>query len=174
MFVAERRGVFIPAVALPLQLHRQVPTRESEDAYKTPPRVPGLPDMAARSLIAFAVVVAVQALAGCDMPAKSGVTRDDHSAWRKAASEVRDARLRRQVEAGTFGLAQLFPDGMPVDPRHLRPLPPPRAVPMPVVPARVAHSSASEAPVRVAFATSRGQPCVFKPVMSDADIDACR
>jgi len=126
--------------------------------------------------MAFAVVIALQAVAGCRMPANSGVTRDDRSAWRKTVFEVRDARLRRQIEAGTFGLAQLFPGGTPIDPRHLRPLPPPRAVAMPVIPVRVAQPSAPETPVRVAFAAAAGQPdaCVFKPVMSDADIDACR
>ena len=132
--------------------------------------------MAVRSLIAFAVVIAVQVLAGCDMPAKGGEARYDRSAWRKAEFEVRNARLRRQVEAGTFGLAQLFPGGMSVDPRHLKPLPPPSAVPMPVVPVRVAQSSPSGTPVQVAFAVTAGQPyaCVYKPVMSDADLDACR
>jgi hypothetical protein len=132
--------------------------------------------MAVRSLIAFAVVIALQSLAGCDMPAKSVDAHDDRSAWRKVESEARDARLRRQVEAGTFGLAQLFPGGMPVDPRDLKPLPRPSAVPIPAIPMRVARSSASETPVQLAFAVTAGHSggCVYKPVMSDADMDACR
>src|SRR6185436_1163146 len=110
------------------------------------------------------------------MPAKDAEARDDRSAWRKAAFEARNAILRRQVEAGTFGLAQLFPGGTPVDPRHLKPLPPPSAVPMPVIPVRVARSSPAETPVQLAFAVTPGQPggCVYKAVMSDADMDACR
>jgi hypothetical protein len=133
--------------------------------------------MAPRSLIAFAAVIAVQALAGCDMTVKSGVARDDRSAWRKTELDARkQVEVRRQVEAGTFGLAQLFPGGTPIEARHLPPLPRPSAVPMPMVPVREARSSASETPSRVAFAATAGQPegCVFKPVMSDADVDACR
>ena len=140
--------------------------------------------MAVPSLIAFAVVIAVQVLAGCDMPAKGGEARYDRSAWRKAEFEVRNARLRRQVEAGTFGLAQLFPGGMSVDARHLPPLPPPSSVPMPVVPVAVARSSPSQTPVQVVpahvvyvalgAAARRSNACVYKPIMSDADIDACR
>lgn len=132
--------------------------------------------MTARSLVAFAIVIAVQAPAGCGRPAESGEARDDRSAWRKAEFEAREARLRRQVEAGTFGLAQLYPGGMSVDPRHLRPLPPPSAVRMPVVPVRVAQASPSEMPGEAASPGAAGQPdaCVYKPVMSDADLDACR
>lgn len=170
MFVAEPNGSFF------LRLHGQVLTRESEDAYKTPPPVPGLWDMRMRSLIAFAVVIAVQALAGCDMPAQSGVTHEERSPWRKAELEVREASMRRQVEAGTFGLAQLFPGGMPIEARHLPRLPRPSAVPIPVVRVRVAKPSPSETPVHVAFAAAAGQPggCVYTPIMSDADVDACR
>jgi hypothetical protein len=132
--------------------------------------------MPLRSLIAFAAMIAVQSMAGCDMPAKSGAAHDDRSAWRNVEFEARAPRLRRQVEAGTFGLAQLFPGGTPIDPRHLPPLPRPSAVPMPVIAVPVARASASETPLQVAFAATAGQPegCVFKPVMSDADIDACR
>jgi hypothetical protein len=133
--------------------------------------------VAPRSPIAFAVVIAVQALAGCDMSAHSDVARDDRSAWRNADFAVRDASTRRQVEAGTFGLARLFPGGIPVDPRHLKPLPPTSAVPMPVVAVRVARSDGSETPTQLAFAVSAGRrsgACVYKPVMSDADMDACR
>jgi len=132
--------------------------------------------MSLRSLIAFAVVIAVQALAGCDMPVKSVDAHDDRSESRKLEFAVRDARLRRQVEAGTFGLVQLFPAGMSIDPRHLKPLPPTSAVPMPVIPVRVARSSPSETPEQLAFAVRAGQPgaCAYKAVMSDVDIEACR
>jgi hypothetical protein len=121
-------------------------------------------------------VIVVQALTGCDMPAKASEAGDDRSAWRKAASDARNAILRRQLEAGTFGLAQLFPGGMSVDPRNLKPLPPPSAVPIPAIPARVARSSLSETPVLLASAATAGQPggCTYKPVMSDVDIEACR
>lgn len=108
------------------------------------------------------------------MPAQSGMAHEDRPAWRNADFSVRDASTRRQVEAGTFGLAQLFPGGTPVNPRHLRPLPPPSAVPMPVIPVRVAQSNPSAGPVQLAFAATARQPCVYKPVMSDADMDACR
>lgn len=110
------------------------------------------------------------------MPAESGVAHDDRPAWRNADFDAREARLRRQVEAGTFGLAQLFPGGMSVDARLLPPLPPPSAVPMPVVLAGVALSSPSEMPVHLALAAATGRPnaCVYKSIMSDADIDACR
>jgi regulation of enolase protein 1 (concanavalin A-like superfamily) len=133
--------------------------------------------MALRSLIAFAVVIAIQALAGCGMPAKSSVAREDRSAWQKAEIEARKQfEVRRQVEAGTLGLAQLFPGGAPIEARHLPPLPRPSAVPIPVVPVRVAQSSTSETRLQVAFGATARQPdgCVFKPVMSDADIEACR
>lgn len=133
--------------------------------------------MALRSLIAFAVVIAIQALAGCHMPAKSGVAREDRSAWRKAEFEARKQfEMRRQIEAGSFGLAQLYPGGKPIDPRNLSPLPRPSAVPIPVVPVRVAQSSTSESRLQLAFGATAAQPdgCFFKPVMSDADIEACR
>ena len=132
--------------------------------------------MALRSLIVLAVVIAVQALTGCDMPAKSAEARDDRSPLRKAEMEARKAIMRRQVEAGTFGLAQLFPGGVPVDPRDLKPLPRPSAVQIPVIPVRVARPSPSATPMQVAFAAQAGQAggCVYKPVMSDIDIEACR
>ena len=132
--------------------------------------------MAVRSLIAFAVVIALQALAGCGRPAESGVARDDRSAGRKAEFETREARLRKQVEAGTFGLAQLYPGGAPVDARRLPPLRPPSAVRVPVPALRLAQSSSSETPVHVASpgAGRQPDPCIYKPVMSEADVDACR
>lgn len=132
--------------------------------------------MVLRSIIPFAVVIAVQALAGCGMPTESGVAHDDRPAWRNADFDARDARLRRHVEAGTFGVAQLFPDGMLVDARHLPPLPPPAAVPMPLALAGVARSRPSGTPVQLALvaAAGRANACVYKPIMSDADIDACR
>lgn len=43
------------------------------------------------------------------MPGKDEVARDERSQARKAELEARDARVRKQVETGTFGLAQLFP-----------------------------------------------------------------
>jgi hypothetical protein len=131
--------------------------------------------MAVRSLVALAVVIALQALAGCERSAKSGMARDEPSAWRQAEFASQEARLRWQVEAGTLGLAQLFPDGRPIDPRHLRPLPPPSAVRKPMVGEIVAQSGMSDAPVKASPGTA-GQPgaCVYKPVMTEADIEACR
>jgi len=131
--------------------------------------------MAMRSIIALAVMIAVQALAGCDMPATGNVAQDEHPVWRKAEFDVREERLRMQVEAGTLGLAQLFPGGMGIDARHLPPLPPPSSILMPGVLVGGARP-ASEPQVHLAFASSSRQPaaCVYKPIMSDADIDACR
>jgi hypothetical protein len=133
--------------------------------------------MAVRSIIAFAVMIAMQALAGCGMPATSDVAHDDRPVWRKAEFDVREERLRGQVEAGTLGLAQLFPGGVGIDARHLPPLPPPSAILMPVVSLiDGARSSPPETQVHLAFAASSRQKavCVYKPIMSDADIDACR
>jgi len=131
--------------------------------------------MSVRSLVAIAVVIALQALAGCGRSSNGGVARDDESAWRKAKFETRVASLRRQVEAGTFGLAQLYPNGKPVDARHLPPLRRPSPNRISVVPERVAQST-SETPEQVAFAAAVRQPddCVYKPVMSEADLDVCR
>jgi len=133
--------------------------------------------MAIRSILALAVMMALQALAGCGVPATSGVAQDEQSAWQKAEFAAREARLRiqmrKQVEAGTLGLAQLYPGGMPVDARHLPPLPRPVAVAIPVHDAR---SSPAETQMQLALAVSqrRAGACVYKPIMSDADIDACR
>jgi hypothetical protein len=130
--------------------------------------------MAVRPLVALAVLIAAQALPGCDMPAKDGVASDDRSLGHKAELAVRDAQLRRQVEKGSFGLAQLFPGGTTVDVRRLPPLPPPSAVvPVAAVPAPRLNTPAK--PMQLASATAHEAPgCVYKPVMSDADIDACR
>jgi len=132
-----------------------------------------------RSIFAFAVVIAAQALAGCGMPETSVVAHDDSAAAsHKAELEARSRiKLRAQVEAGTLGLAQLFPGGMPVEARHLPPLPRPMAVAMPVIPVHEARSSAAEGQVHLALAVTRGRSsggCIYKPIMSDADIDACR
>ena len=133
-----------------------------------------------RSINAVAAVIALQALAGCGMPAGSGAAHFEPPEWQKAEFAAREARsriaFRNQVEAGTLGLAQLFPGGKPVDARHFRPLPPPSAVPIPAVPLIVAGPGSSEMPVQVALAVARGRSggCVYKPIMSDADIDACR
>jgi hypothetical protein len=127
--------------------------------------------MAMRSLIAFAVVLALQALAGCGKSAESGVARDERSASPSGEFETRESRLRRQVEAGTFGLAQLHPGGKLVDPRHLRPLPRPSAVPM-----LLARSILAETPMDLASTpvAEQADRCDYKPVMSDAELDACR
>jgi len=124
--------------------------------------------------------MAIQALAGCDMPASIDVAHADAEPWQKAESAAREARLRiqlrNQVEAGTLGLAQLYPGGMPVEARHLPPLPRPMAVAMPVIPVHEARPNPSEIKIQLAFAASSRQhaACVYKPIMSDADIDACR
>jgi hypothetical protein len=124
-------------------------------------------------------VIAIQALAGCDMPVKDGVAADDRSHEHRAELKSRDAQLRRQVEAGTFGLAQLFPGGTPVDARRLPSLRPPSSV-VPVaavtVTVPVPRLDAPPKPMQLASSAAAGGPqaCVFKPVMSDADIDACR
>lgn len=135
--------------------------------------------MAVRSLITFAVVIAVQALAGCGMPAKSGAALDDRSWWKVEFEARKKVRLRQQVEAGTLGRAQLFPGGM-IHARHLPPLPRPYKVAIPAVRVRVAPASPTippeEPPVHVAWGSVTDRPggCVYKPVMSDVDVEACR
>jgi len=132
--------------------------------------------MAVRSLIAFAAMIAALELAGCGMAAESGVAGSVRSPERKAERDARDAHLRQQVEAGTFGVKQLFPGGT-VDARHLPPLPRTSAVAAVTrVPAPGARLNESAKPKQLAFAAVTGGPdaCVYKPVMSDADLDACR
>ena len=133
--------------------------------------------MVVRSLFALTVVIAIQVLAGCGMPGKDEVARDERSQARKAELEARDARVRKQVETGTFGLAQLFPGGMMVDARRLPPLPRPTAV-VPVVtvavPGAQLNASATLMLLASSAAAGNSEACVYKPVMSDADIDACR
>ena len=139
--------------------------------------------MAIRSLIAFAAMIAVLELAGCGKAVESGVAGSIRSPERKAERDARDAHLRRLVEAGTFGTRQLFPGGM-VDARHLPPLRRTFAVaavtlvPAPAsrVPVPVARLNDSAKPKQLAFLAVTGGPdaCVYKPVMSDADLDACR
>ncbi len=135
--------------------------------------------MTLRPLISFVIVIAMQALAGCGMPAKGGVTAsDDRSHARKAEREARDAQLRKRVEAGTLGLAQLFPGGTMVDARSLPPLPRPSAVvPLAVVSVPAPRASAAATPsMQLASSAAAVQPdgCAYKAVMSDADIEACR
>jgi len=111
------------------------------------------------------------------MPGKDGVAHDGHSLGHKAELDVRDAQLRRQVEAGTFGLTQLFPGGATVDAKRLPPLPSPSAVvPAAVVAVPMARLNAPAKPIQLASSAAAGEPgaCVYKPVMSDAEIDACR
>jgi hypothetical protein len=141
----------------------------------------------ARSFIPLFVVISIQALAGCGMPAmpaKSSVAaNDDRSYLRVAERKASEARLRKQVEDGTLGRSQLFPGGMKVDARHLAPLPPTYAT-APVRSLGVPAPRSSEAavptqpmqPMQFASAVTAGKAdaCVFKAVMSDADIDACR
>jgi hypothetical protein len=134
--------------------------------------------MAARLLIALAVVLAGQMLAGCGMPGKGDVAREARSDARKAELALRDARLRRQVEKGTFGAAQLFPGGNSVDARHLPPLPRTSAAAVVSVPAPRAKPAAMPEiqPMQLASSAGALKPtgCDYKPVMSDADIEACR
>ena len=117
-------------------------------------------------------------LAGSGMSGKGEVAREARSDARKAELAVRDARLRRQVEKGTFGAAQLFPGGDPVDARHLPPLPRTSALAVVSVPAP--RPKPAETPViqPMQLASSAGAlkstGCDYKPVMSDADIEACR
>ena len=112
------------------------------------------------------------------MPAKDGVVgNNDTSHAQRADRQVRDAQLRRQVEKGTFGLAQLFPGGDMVEARHLPPLQRPMSVvPVAVVSVPAPRSdAAAPRPMQLASATAAGSAaCVYKPVMSDADIEACR
>lgn len=132
--------------------------------------------MAVRSLLALAATIAALASAGCGTPAESGLAGGARSPARKAESDARDAHLRRQVEAGTFGLRQLFPGGT-IDARHLPPIPrTPAAAIVTLVPAPVARLSEPQKPKQLVFVAVTGAPdaCVYKPVMSDADLDACR
>jgi hypothetical protein len=137
--------------------------------------------MALRTFIPVLVVIAIQALAGCGMP-KGGVAGNgDNLHASKAERAARDARLRQQVEAGRLGLAQLFPGGVMVDARNL----PPRTRPsLAIIPVVVVSASAPAprlsapemAPMTLASAAAaiRQDSCVYKPVMSDADMEACR
>ena len=72
--------------------------------------------------------------------------------------------MRARMAAGTFGHELLFPGTAPVDPRRFRRLPPPMNV-----------LSEPELPaLRTASLAPERSECVYKPVMSDADIAACR
>jgi len=76
-----------------------------------------------------------------------------------------------------LGLAQLFPGGAMVDARGVPPLPRPSSVPVAVISVPAPRATAAEAPpMLLASSSAAGGPgaCVYKPVMSDADIDACR
>jgi hypothetical protein len=138
----------------------------------------------ARSFIPLVVVIAIQALAGCNMPKGGVVGSGDNLHASKAERAARDAKLRKQVETGSFGLAQLFPGGMNVDAQHLAPLRPTHAT-APVRSLGVAAPRPSEAEMPTqamqpmmqfasAVTAEKTNACVFKAVMSDADIDACR
>jgi hypothetical protein len=72
--------------------------------------------------------------------------------------------MRARMATGTFGRELLFPGTAPVDPRRFRRLPPPMNIlPEQQLPAMRTASLAPQRP-----------ECVYKPVMSDADIEACR
>src|SRR5688572_15509604 len=119
--------------------------------------------MAVRFHIALCVVIAGQMLAGCGAP-------DDPPKARNAENAVRDAQLRRQVEKGTFGLAQLFPGGKAVDARHLPPLPRPSAIaPVVSLGVRAPRPDESAMPTQAmqlasAAAAGNRDTCVYKPV----------
>jgi hypothetical protein len=136
--------------------------------------------MALRAFNPVLVVIAIQALAGCGMPNGGVVGNGDNLHASKAERAARDAKLREQVESGRLGLAQLFPGGMKVDARGLAPLPPTYAI-VPVkslgVPAPRPNEAATPMPPMLfasAASAVKADACVFKPVMSDADIEACR
>jgi hypothetical protein len=133
-------------------------------------------------------VVAGALLAGCDMhmPAKDGVVLNDGERERSAQLKAqRDRHLRARMEAGTLGQGQVFPGAEYKDPRLMPRLPPPVSVvrvrapvPPPETPAE------AQAPAQLPWSTSpdatagrlvmAARSCTYKPVMSDADMEACR
>jgi hypothetical protein len=138
--------------------------------------------MARRPVLSLVVAIAVQAVAGCNMPGKSGVTAyDDRSPERTHARRMRVEKLRAHVESAKLGAAQLFPGGAMADARQVPPLVRPTGV-IPVavlsVPARPKAEESVLEPSRpvslVAAARSLESGCSYKPVMSDADLEACR
>jgi hypothetical protein len=132
-------------------------------------------------------VVALMAVlsAGCDMhlPAKDGVFVDHGERERKAQLKVqRDVHMRAQLDKGTLGQNQVFPGSEYKDPRLMPRLPPPMSVVRASSPAPAADAAQAPSPMAGALQissaamlrTSAADGCVFKPVMSDSDIDACR
>lgn len=107
----------------------------------------------------------VFSLAACSFP---DLPQEGSRERREQVTQARHAHMRARMAAGTFGIQQLFPGAAPVDPRRFPRLPPPVNLlpPLQPVPARPVLRTASLAGERAA--------CVYKPVMSDADIDACR
>ena len=137
--------------------------------------------MALRSFIPLLVVIALQAFAGCSMPEGGVVGNGDNLHASKAERDARDTQLRKQVGSGSLGLAQLFPGGTTVDARALPPLQRPSAViPVAVVSVPAARARATETPqmqpmlLASSSAAAVRSACDYKPVMSDADIEACR
>lgn len=133
--------------------------------------------MAVRSLFGLVVVIAGQPLAGCGVPDEGGMARDSRAQVRKAELTARNAKVRGQIEKGTFGLAQLFPGGKSADARQLPPVTrPSTAAPVAAFAVPAPRLDASTQPMRLASTAAPGyrDSCVYKPVMSDADIDACR
>lgn len=104
-------------------------------------------------------------LAACGQPGPDGSTPQESAREHRSPLTLqRDAQMRRKMSAGLFGYAQLFPGTAPIDPRRFARLPPPEsilAVDLPPAP----KSRAVE--IARIF-------CVYKPVMSDEEIAACR
>jgi hypothetical protein len=108
------------------------------------------------------------ALAACGLP---GSPQDGSRDRREQLTQARHAHMRARMAAGTFGHEQLFPGTVPVDPRYFRRLPPPRSI-LPPPSSLVAPPQLPA--LRTASLASERAACVYKPVMSDADMEACR
>jgi hypothetical protein len=102
-------------------------------------------------------------LAACSFP---DLPQDGSRARRDQVTQARHAHMRARMAAGTFGHEQLFPGMAPVDPRRFGRLPPPMNILAPPELPPIRTASLELAPGRVV--------CVYKPVMSDTDIAACR
>ncbi len=113
------------------------------------------------------------------MPGKDGVVLNDGSRERRAQiRQVQDADLQRKMAAGTFGHAQLFPGMKIKDPRSFPRLPAPSGprvtrLVAPTVLAQLESVEVGSLSLLQKEKETGTQPCVYKPVMSDADISAC-
>ncbi len=110
-------------------------------------------------------IISCLSIAACGQPGEVGWPPPEAAHERRSPATLqRDAQMRGQMNAGLFGHAQLFPGRPPVDPRRFARLPPPQSILAVELP-----SAPKPAVVEVARVF-----CVYKPVMSDTDIAACR